>query len=216
MRDAPAAIVADELEPREAQRLHQLDLSCAIARFEYATWRAPLVGLRRIAVAAQIAADDGEACGEPRRDLVPDRVRLRIAVQAGAAAGRCRRRRNGSSRRDVAIRCARKPGNSALGELRSRVQSTLAPPDVGVLTHAVRRGASPPASRRCRPNPPPRARSAQLLSSIGTPLCEPRCAIAPLDVAGRQHRLARFRRRRRLARNRRSGALRARRRRSRS
>ena len=34
MRDAPAAIVADEPEPREAERAHHLDLSAAIARFE--------------------------------------------------------------------------------------------------------------------------------------------------------------------------------------
>ena len=38
-------------------------------------------GLGGVAVAAQVGADDGEALGEPRRDPVPHRVRLRIAVQ---------------------------------------------------------------------------------------------------------------------------------------
>ena len=55
--------------------------------------------LRRVAVAAQVRADDGVCGGERRRDPVPHRVRLRIAVQHAAAAARCRRRRNGFRRR---------------------------------------------------------------------------------------------------------------------
>ena len=57
-------------------------MSAAIARFEYAACVASLVGLRRVAVAAQVAAHDRViARASARRDPVPHRVRLRIAVQ---------------------------------------------------------------------------------------------------------------------------------------
>ena len=41
----------------------------------------PARWLRGVPVATEIAADDGEPFGEPRRDLVPHRVRLWIAMQ---------------------------------------------------------------------------------------------------------------------------------------
>ena len=81
VRDARAAVVAGEPEAREAQRAHQLDLVRRHRALRVVDVAGAAVGLRRIAVAAQVAADDGEALGEARRDPVPHRVRLRIAVQ---------------------------------------------------------------------------------------------------------------------------------------
>src|SRR5438309_5701601 len=81
MRDATAAIVSGEEETRMAEVAHQLDhvlCHCAfrICRVLRIAWR-----LRRIAVAAKIRAHDGIPMCESRRDLVPDHVRLWIAVQ---------------------------------------------------------------------------------------------------------------------------------------
>ena len=80
--------------------------SFAISRFEYGTWRASVAGFARIAVAAQVRGHDGEALRQPRRHLVPDGVRLRIAVQqeqrgTGAAHDRVHRHAPGIEARDA-------------------------------------------------------------------------------------------------------------------
>ena len=74
--------------------------------------------------------------------------------------------------------------------------------------------ASPATSRRAVPRPIPAdaaaaTRSAYVLSSIGTPSREPRGAVSALDVARRQHGLARLRSAAMPSRSRRSAALRA-------
>ena len=81
MRDASAAIVADELESREAERLHHLDLVLRRLALRVRDVALTAVGLRRIAIAAQIAADDGVPFHEPWCNSMPHRVRLRITVQ---------------------------------------------------------------------------------------------------------------------------------------
>ncbi len=97
MRDAATAVVTDELEPRKSQRRHQLDLierhrPLGIGGVGDVRWR-----LTAGTVTAQIAADDGEPLGQPSGDLVPDDMRLRIAVEkqhrrAAAADARMDRR----------------------------------------------------------------------------------------------------------------------------
>ena len=81
MRDAPAAIVAREPEAREAERAHHLHHVGRHRALRVAGVAASLVGLRRIAIAAQVGAHDGERLRERGRDPMPHRVRLRIAVQ---------------------------------------------------------------------------------------------------------------------------------------
>ena len=80
VQDARAAVVAGRHEAIEAERRHHLDLVLRhgaerIARVIVAARR-----LLRVAVAAQVGADDGEVLRQPRRELVPGRVRERIAV----------------------------------------------------------------------------------------------------------------------------------------
>ena len=93
MRDAGAAVVGADVEALVAERGHQRDRigghrrACCARR----AWHRPQAG--RIAVAAQVHRDDAEALGERRRDPVPHRRGLRMAVQqqqrrAGAAAAR--------------------------------------------------------------------------------------------------------------------------------
>ena len=81
MRDAAAAIVADHGEAVEAQGRHQLDLVLghgALAVVDVALAAGRLV---RVAIAAQIGRDDGEALGEDGGNLVPGGMGLRVAVQ---------------------------------------------------------------------------------------------------------------------------------------
>ena len=147
MRNAPAAIVAGEPESRKAERAHHLDLVRRHRALRVVDVLRAAVGLRRIAVAAQVAADDGVALREPRRDPMPHRVRLRIAVQQEerrtAAADDAMNLRAG--RRD-AVRS--KPGKSG-----AATQRSLTSP----LNRPSRRTSSrrPPTSR-LRPSPAPR------------------------------------------------------------
>jgi hypothetical protein len=76
-----AAVVTDESEALEADRAHQLELV-----FRHGPFGVRLVAFvggwfGAVAVASEIGADDCELLGEPRRDSVPDRVRLRVPVQ---------------------------------------------------------------------------------------------------------------------------------------
>lgn len=88
---AAAAIVARDREPLEAERRHHRHL---IARHGAFGIGRVIGGLGAVeaafAIAAQIGANHGEFSGEMRRDLVPARMRLGIAVEqqqrrAGAA-----------------------------------------------------------------------------------------------------------------------------------
>jgi hypothetical protein len=81
MRDPATAVVPGDPKTREAERAHQLDLIARHRPLRIIGVTLAAVRLRRVAVAAQIAAHDGEALREARRDGVPHRVRLRVAVQ---------------------------------------------------------------------------------------------------------------------------------------
>ena len=67
--------------------------------------------LRAVAVAAQVGGDDREALGEPRRDLVPHDVGLRVAVQEQQRRAGAARQTAISARRSrrVAARSPRTP-----------------------------------------------------------------------------------------------------------
>ena len=81
VRDAPAAVMADQPEALVAQRAHQRD---HVGRHR-ALAVVGVVGepgrFRRIAVAAQVGHHEEETVGQPPRDAVPQHVRLRKAVQ---------------------------------------------------------------------------------------------------------------------------------------
>jgi hypothetical protein len=68
------------------------------------------VRLCRVAIAAQIRRDHGEALGQPGRDLVPGEVRLRVAVQQQERrpAPACRKVDTGACGLDIADLKARK------------------------------------------------------------------------------------------------------------
>ena len=83
MRDPRATVVCQHFEAPETERMHQLHhvlrhFALAVRRVIHAG-----VGRRLIAVtiAAQISRDDTEMLTQHRLDLVPDHVRLRVAVQ---------------------------------------------------------------------------------------------------------------------------------------
>jgi len=81
VRDARAAVVAGDEEALVPEARHELD---HVARHRALRVGAVLRGGRRLerpAIAAQVRADDAVAARERRCDLVPHRVRLRVAVQ---------------------------------------------------------------------------------------------------------------------------------------
>ena len=103
MRDARAAVVADDGEAFVAERSHQRrhvggHRALAVLRV-VELGRRRRSGLGRVAVAAQVGNDDAKVGREPDRDAPPHRVRLRIAVQkeqrrsAGIAADASEERR---------------------------------------------------------------------------------------------------------------------------
>ena len=85
VRDASAAVVADDGEALVAERAHQRDhvgrhRALAVLRvIELGRRRRRRLG--RVAIAAQVGNDEREVGGERARDAVPHRVRLRVAVQ---------------------------------------------------------------------------------------------------------------------------------------
>ena len=81
VRDAPAAIVADDRKPVEAEMLHHFDL---VERHRALRVVGMILAVRRlaaVAVAAQVRRDDRVLLREFRRDEPPRDVRLRRAVQ---------------------------------------------------------------------------------------------------------------------------------------
>ena len=81
MRDAPPRSWPTSRKRAKPSVAHQLDLIRRHRALRVADVACAAVGLRRIAVAAEVGAHDGEALREARRDPVPHRVRLRITVQ---------------------------------------------------------------------------------------------------------------------------------------
>mgnify|MGYP003694757717 CR=1 FL=1 len=81
VRDAAAAVVADDEEFLVAERPHDFDLVLRHRPLGVVGVVGQAVRLFAVAVAAQVRGDHAEALGELRGDLVPDGVRLRIAVK---------------------------------------------------------------------------------------------------------------------------------------
>ena len=81
MADAPAAVVADDVEAEEAERLHHFGHVERHRALGVVGVPRHAARLGRIAVAAQVGADHCVVACERRGDLVPHRVRLRIAVK---------------------------------------------------------------------------------------------------------------------------------------
>src|SRR5579871_3537851 len=91
MSDASAAIMTDHRELFEAEMLHHFDLILGHGALRVAGVILTIRRLAAIAIAAQIRGDHREVFRERGRDLMPDHVRLRIAVQqqqSGSAAAR--------------------------------------------------------------------------------------------------------------------------------
>ena len=151
VRDAPAAVVADEREARVAERAHDRDHVGRHRALRVGRVQGIGRGLRRVAVAAQVGADDGAPARERGRDLVPHRVRLRIAVQQQErrAAARRRRRRSPRPRRrrdGLRIReTVRRPHRSC-HHPQARRSRAFAPPLEGAMSGSgsgVRREQGP-------------------------------------------------------------------------
>ncbi len=81
MRHAPSAVVADHEEPFMTQDSHRLDLVLGHGALGIIGVVGQPVGLFAVSVTAQVRGHHAEAFCELRRDPVPDRVGLRIAVQ---------------------------------------------------------------------------------------------------------------------------------------
>src|SRR4029079_11443215 len=81
VRAAGAAIVAAYGEALEAELPHQLDLVTRHRPLRVGLVIRRGLGLRALAVAAQVRRDDGEALCQCRGDGMPHHVRLRMAVQ---------------------------------------------------------------------------------------------------------------------------------------
>src|SRR5262249_4626966 len=81
VRDPAAAVVAAYEEFLVAERAHDLDLILRHRALGVAGVIGLAVRLLAVAVAAEVGGDDAEALRELGRDLVPDDVGLRVAVQ---------------------------------------------------------------------------------------------------------------------------------------
>ena len=98
VRDAAAAVVADEVEAFVAERAHHAAMSAPSRAWNSCCGRAgPRLG--RVAVAAQVGADHRVVARQRGRDQVPHRVRFAGSRAASAAAGRRLPPPHGSSRR---------------------------------------------------------------------------------------------------------------------
>ena len=107
MRDAAAAILADDGEPLEAEVPHDVDLVLRHRALRVVRVIGQALRLAAVAVAAQIRGDDRELLGEPRRDVAPRVMRQRRTVQQQqrrAAAAFDRVDRDAAARRDVVRR----------------------------------------------------------------------------------------------------------------
>ncbi len=78
---ARAPVVAGHHEPREAQRVHHVDLVLRHATERVVAVVGQAARLAAVAVAAQVGGDHGEVLGQPRRDEAPVDVRQGIAVE---------------------------------------------------------------------------------------------------------------------------------------
>ena len=81
VRDAGAAVVADQLELREAELAHQPHLIAGHGPLGVHLPRGVRFRLSRVAVAAQVGEHDGVILSEGGGDIAPHEVVLRVAVQ---------------------------------------------------------------------------------------------------------------------------------------
>lgn len=79
--DASTPVMTDDRERSEAVAAHEFDLVERQAALRVAGVVSRTLWLVAVAVAAQIGSNHREVRGERGRDLVPDRVRLRMAMQ---------------------------------------------------------------------------------------------------------------------------------------
>ena len=179
VRDARSAIVARQPEAREAELAHDLHHVRRHRALRVRRMRGVARGLRRIAVAAQVGAHDGERSAQAQaRPCATSRASADTRA-AAAAAARCRRFRNGSPHRTCGCGAWRNPGKSSLIALIPSRSSRLAPSvegDTGcaAATAAVdaraqaRRGRHRErALRRAAARSRPRARRTAAIRSTG-------------------------------------------------
>ena len=81
VRHASAAVVPADMPFGMTEGRHHLDLIVRHRPERISGVIRPPIGLRAVAITAQIRRDHGELLGEARRDLVPHHVRQRVAVQ---------------------------------------------------------------------------------------------------------------------------------------
>lgn len=81
VRTAGAAIVSADEEAIEAELVHQSELVTPHRPLRVGLVVESRVRFRALAVAAQVARDDGEVLGKARRHLVPHHVCLGMAVK---------------------------------------------------------------------------------------------------------------------------------------
>ena len=88
--DAAAAILADDREPVEAEVLHDVDLVLRHRALRIVRMIGQALRLAAVAVAAQVAGDDGEVLGELRARRRATCTASTARRAAAATAGRCR------------------------------------------------------------------------------------------------------------------------------
>src|SRR6266513_2770598 len=81
MRDTSASIVSRKQKTRMPEVAHQLDHVLCHCTLRIRDVLRIAHGLRRIAIPAKVGANNGEPMRKRRRNLEPDRMRLRISVQ---------------------------------------------------------------------------------------------------------------------------------------
>ena len=149
MRDAAAAVVPREPEAREPEVTHHLDHVQRHRALRVGGMARVGRGLRRVAVAAQVRADNGELARQRGGDPVPHRVRLRIAVEQ-------------QQRRPAAADHAVNPRARGVDVLRRKAGEQFVRAHSGIPMTINRRGRR--ISSRRPPTSPPRTSPAR-----GTP-----------------------------------------------
>jgi hypothetical protein len=81
VRDAGAAVVADQLELLEAEPAHKAHLVAGHGSLGVRLPGGVRIGFAAVAVAPQVGQDDSMVLGEGRGDIAPHEVVLRVAVQ---------------------------------------------------------------------------------------------------------------------------------------
>jgi hypothetical protein len=132
MRHAGATIMPDQMELRVPKRLHHLDhiqrhrALCVVA----VVWQTRRLGT--VAVTAQIGADHAVTPGQNRRDPVPDRQSLWVAMQqqhrfAGTRRGEIDRRAGCLDLATLETRKQRHRRSALFGETQQVIRETIRP-----------------------------------------------------------------------------------------